>query len=181
MRLFRLHQASAGRAPTPARRLTTALALVAFAAALSASGCSSSGGTQGDRSDAIVLRLPAGYNSDIASQMRLTLRATTVCADAGCVGRGYYLLVANAGRSELYLNYSPVRIVVGDETFEWPNVGSTTERQSAAVGAFLRLPLDEPRFRRFAEAFAAEVWLGSTKFELSRDDRAPLRALLAGS
>lgn len=144
--------------------------------ALGATACASSGGA-GGRSPSVALRVPADANAPLGSRMRLTLHAERVCADAACTGRGYYLVVTNASGNEMTINYSPVRLVVGADTYEWLR-DENPLRLRPAVGAFVRVPLDESRFRRVAEASAATFWLGSTKFDLTARDLSALRRLL---
>lgn len=150
-------------------------------------GCASTnvGSTTGStqRTGFITLPMPPSSGT-YGSTVRLTMRGEASCADEACSARAYHLLLANDGSSNFQQQNTSVRIVIGADTYTWPDLErqATRPRGAASAGSFgLRLPLEEDRFRRFAEAPEAQLWIGSNRIDLTLEDRAPLRELLAGS
>ncbi len=143
--------------------------------------CASSGGHLLEtRSSAIRLRPPTNANVALGEQVRLTLHAERVCADADCLGRGYYLVVTNTSSAQVYINYRPVRVIADGRTFEWmQNTRGSDEALAPAVGAFVRVPIDEDKLRFLADATDVTLYLGSERFPLEGTQRAGLRAFLA--
>lgn len=130
-------------------------------------GCS--GTSPATQRVSVPVMLPVEEASLMNRALRFTLSVERVCADAACIGRGYYLSVTNVTEGDTYIQYAPVRLIVGGRTFSWleENRDETTLRP--AIGTFVRVPFSADVMDLLALAPSATLALGSTRIPLSAD------------
>lgn len=123
-------------------------------------------------------------SSGLSSGQRVMMQVFGTCEGPDCIPSTVDLLFLNEGDRDLNLDYRRIELEFAGRSLAFEDVGRYDEPTQYAVprGEFVRVPASLSDFEEMVSADEAAIVFGSTgttQFELSNAQMAPLRSFLA--
>lgn len=116
--------------------------------------------------------------SGLGKNRSLIMEARASCQGRDCVPNEVSLIFSTSSNSSIFLTDRSISLSTGDETYEWEEQRDTdTFEGETIIGQISRVQISLEQLRDIAAARTVNCSIGGSPFQLSFEDRRPLRQL----